>query len=386
MRTPPVCPRLTGALLLALAMGLPARAQTPGSGAPPTDTAARTGQAAGDVSVRYAVPEIPATTFLNASSAKITRPTTPKDLLLALMNGVDDQGRVKQGFALEASPYAVIPGFQVTLEQYQRSRGSYILANLLGSLAATTAADSTATDLAYGLRATLFDGGDPMLDGKFRQSVVDAMLGCAPVTPLPIPRYPLDTVTAFVNSVKALREQRAKTELACMDKATDSLAAAYARKNWNAARLVIAYAGGQRLHGASFGSSTLLGNEGWAAMSIPLGTLMQAIGYADLASRRSADTLPLVTSFTYGGRLNIGSDALNAFVELLGQSRRNPPPAIKAQSNAWTGGIEVRAAEGLWLSTGFGKRFQDLVKADRLVVLANVRWGISAKPWLHPGG
>ena len=302
---------------------------------------ARQGKAAAAVDVRYVVPEVPATTLLNASPANITRPTTPKDLLLALANGVNEHGRLQQGFAIEASPYTLIPHFGITLQQYRRSRVAYVLSNLLASLATVAGADSTSTDIAFGLRTTVYDAGDPMRDAGFRVAVDRAVRQCAPASPPPgIPRPNAAPAQPGATpqpgdeaALKAIQLQE-QASLACMDKATDKLAADYARQHWNAGRLVVAWAGGQRIHGTSLGSTTLIGNRLWLVGGVPLGRVAQAIASLDYAQRRSADTLPLVKAITYGARLNLGSDALNGFLEMLGQSRSSPPAGVKASSSA----------------------------------------------------
>src|SRR6185437_1627527 len=105
------------------------------------DSSAVVGQAAAAVIASYAVPDMPAAAFLGTTPATITRPATARDFLLGLASGVDEHGQARQGFALEASPSAIVPGFGVSLDAY-RAPGfnpRYLLANLLVSLGAARA-------------------------------------------------------------------------------------------------------------------------------------------------------------------------------------------------------------------------------------------------------
>jgi hypothetical protein len=99
------------------------------------DSALASGSA-GKLAAYYAIPETPATTFLGASAAQITRPVTPKDLLVSLLDGVDAAGKARQGFALEAS-LSLLPNLTVTPEEYRRGgfNVKYLLSNTLLSLA-----------------------------------------------------------------------------------------------------------------------------------------------------------------------------------------------------------------------------------------------------------
>src|SRR6185312_8493813 len=83
------------------------------------DSSAVVGQAAAAVIASYAVPDMPAAAFLGTTPATITRPATARDFLLGLASGVDEHGQARQGFALEASPSAIVPGFGVSLDAYR---------------------------------------------------------------------------------------------------------------------------------------------------------------------------------------------------------------------------------------------------------------------------
>lgn len=351
------------------------------------DSAAFVGQAAATVVSSYAVPDMPAAAFLGTTPATITRPASARDFLIGLASGVDEHGQARQGFALEASPSAIVPGLGVSLEQY-RAPGvnpRYLVSNLLVSFGAARAAgDSSPTMLAYGVRLTLFDRGDPMRDTAFLAALGDSIARCRPRAPIPgIPRA--DRPTSLDPLLRDLLAERHDRAVRCMDTHTRKLARRYARAHWNASTLFIAYAGGERLRGGSFSRRRHAGDRVWATGAVRVGGIAQALLYADWTHDRGTSAPGAFDAATYGSRVNVGSESANGFVEFLGQTRSRVPLGAPATATAWSAGLELRAAESLWLSAGLGERFRTTAAPNVVAVLAGVRWGIALRPWLSPG-
>ena len=57
----------------------------------------------------YALPEAPAFTILDVTPAEILRPTTARALATAIVNAINPEGKVQQGFALDVAPWSLIP-------------------------------------------------------------------------------------------------------------------------------------------------------------------------------------------------------------------------------------------------------------------------------------
>src|ERR1043166_3002452 len=110
------------------------------------------------------VPDSPAFSILGVTPKNVTRPATPQELGLALLNGADAQGNLQSGLALDVSPFRLLAN--PTLSQYRDS-----LSNQFASRFAISAATSKgSSDSDKSVRAGLgfnwvpFDGGDPRLD------------------------------------------------------------------------------------------------------------------------------------------------------------------------------------------------------------------------------
>jgi hypothetical protein len=352
LRTAPIH-RLT---LSALVVGLvhtvrigQVAAQTPFK--PMADTAAV------ETADKFATPESPAFTFLNSAPATVTRPNTPRDFVAALANGIDETGHVRQGISLEVTPGYLIPGLGVGLDTYQKSSFKRILSNTQLSIATVrTAGDTASTDLGLGLRLTLLDRGDPMADTSYTKAMGDAMLtNCPPPTPTAPPA------------------------LDCLGDQVDQLRSQYLKAHWNSTRFTMAFATGLRFDQSEVSRTSGLGWNGWAALTAPVGTAGQMIGYFAFTHRPELSGVPKFSSVDFGARVLLGSPSFNAFAEVVGNSKFDTPVTVDKSSAAWSGGVEFRAAENLWLSTGFGTRFGDTGQPDRVILLGNLRWGVASK-------
>lgn len=126
------------------------------------------------------VPESPAFVALGITPDKVTRPTSPRQLGAALLNGVDDQGNLQTGIAIDFVPYLALgPGDRLTLAEYRQNDFlDAISVRRLASRFAISAATSKGTDsddksvrLAVGFRLTPWDEGDARLNTSIDRCV-----------------------------------------------------------------------------------------------------------------------------------------------------------------------------------------------------------------------
>jgi hypothetical protein len=102
------------------------------------------------------------------------------------------------------------------------------------------------------------------------------------------------------------------------------------------------------------------------------------IGYFGVTHRPRVSGVASFSAVDFGSRVLLGSPGFNAFVEVVGNSRFDTSDSTNRSTAAWSGGIEFRAAEGLWLSTGFGTRFGDTGTPNTVIVIASIKWGVSS--------
>ncbi len=299
----------------------------------------------------YALPESPAFSFLGVTPAEVARPASAHAFGTAVLNAIDPSGQVVQGLALDVAPWTYLPGVAITLEDYQRRGLLYALANTQLSLAtARTAGDSMDTKLALGLRLTLFNTADPMADSAFTNELRRRMAKCDP--------------DGFPDEADLAQQK------VCVGEVNRAFREEWQRERWNGASLGVAAAGGWRLDASRLDSAAANGAAVWVTGGIPLGSSIQMLGQLRYDARAGDGEEGL----SFGGRGFYGTPSRHGFVEIVGGTRTS------GSKPSWTAGFEFRAAEGLWLSTGFGARGDPVSGDQRSVVIADLRWNIDNRP------
>ena len=312
----------------------------------------------------YAIPEAPAFTFLGVTPARIDRPTTPRDFFTDVLSAVDSTGAVQQGFALDVAPWSLIPGLAIPLSEYQGNPFKYALANTTVSLGTVRSAGSTAaTDVGLGLRITLLNRGDPMTDPAFTSGLATALAPCLATV---MPDTPEEQIlTCAVNAVQPRR-------------------AAWLKDHWNQYAVSVAAATGLRLDESRFTDREFLGWAVWSTAALPFlnrrGQLLAQLRYERRNNLGAADED--TNLFTYGARAFYGSSTVNLFAEVVGINDSESVVHGEANSGRWSGGVEFRASDTLWLSTGFGSAFADAGMAEQTFLIAGLRWDIASRPRL----
>ncbi len=313
----------------------------------------------------YAVPESPTFHFIGVTPENVTRPASTRALAAALLSAIDTAGTVRQGFALDVAPFQLAKE-RVDLDDYQTSLTTFLKQNFTVSVGSVRAAgDSAATDAGFGARLTLWDRSDLMTHSAFTDGVAEHILErCIDLEPL------------------SLARQCAATEAADLKKEwLDSL--------WNAPSVHLAGATAWRFGDSQIDDAHWLGLESWGVAALP-GCIVSMSGsicgstqlllMVGLENRGQAPGQEDFAVFNYGGRALAGSTTFNVFLEIVGQDRIDPPAGVDESTAGWSGGIEFRAGEGLWLSTGFGSRFATETEDDQIVLIAGLRFNAAKGP------
>jgi hypothetical protein len=314
---------------------------------------------------QYAIPEAPAFIFLGATPAEVQRPSTPRSLATSLVSGISADGMVQQGFALDVAPWSLVPSLRIPLEQYQGNPGSFLLANTQLSFATVRKpGDDGSTDLSLGLRMTLWDKSDPMADRAFTDSLRRLLVTqCAAVVEGPEAQ---DSVALLECGSRVNREYREQWRNGGNS------------GRWNRSSFALASAIGTRMDQSRFDRHRWLGWSAWASGAFPLtgsGQVLAQLRYDDRSPVEGAAT---VRTIRYGARAFLGGAAVNAFLEVVGVDRIEAPASADEGNTQWSGGLEFRAGDQLWLSTGLGNVGQE--ESDRAVVIAGLRWNVLDAP------
>lgn len=343
------------ACAMALCLASPASSQA-------TD---KTRAAAAD-QIPYPIPDSPASDYLGISPTKVDRPSSPKSLVTSLVNGIDENGKVRQGLAFEFAP-GTYWGTQ-TLAAYQQTWG-FIKANTRVSLATVrSAGDSASTDGSIGIRIPIFDGGDPLSKRAFTDSIGDAMAKCAPSG----------------NEPPAADEYSQEKVQKCLADATSPLVKAFAKRNWNKSSLAFSLAVGTQFESSDLRRGRGTGAKFSVGWSWGAGSSFQGILAANLLRNEAQRSDSSYTAGNVGLRLLLGSQRVNGFVEGLGESRWNAGSTVNTHQATWSAGVEFLANDDTWISTGFGEGYKAKKAPDKILLFLGLRWGISSKARMAP--
>ena len=312
------------------------------------------------------MPDAPAFTYLSASPTTISRPTSARDFAVSLADGIDSLGRVQRGLAFDFTPWVLSPG-RMTHQLYRTRRGYYVLGNLQASLGTVqSVADSTATDIAFGLRTNLWDGTDPLADDSLGRQMDRVVRECVEWSREAQTRAPVE-----------------ETIEQCADSAITRLTDEWLDAgHWNDFGLSIAAAFGARLRESEISSFVGRGGAVWATVAIPIGErLGQIVGQLRGDWLRAADAGEATRAFTGGAKLVFGNERVGGFGEIIGSLANR---GVDKNTGRWSVGVEYRATETLWLSTGFGSTLGNSVTGNRAMVIANLRWNVSGERSFAP--
>jgi len=362
-----------------------------------------------------APPESPAFTVLGMSPQNVTRPSSPKALAAALLNGMDQSGNFQTGFAIDTTPYLMIRGVKVSLASYSEHYLTRLLARASLSLGTTRGATSTdkSTRLASGLRATLFDLGDPLGDAQLEscieaaatayetgfvpQSRIDSMEKELAARESETARKDGESDAQFVERQlktmmdrRDLEKRKAKNaQLATKLGADRTKCMADSRKrNFNRSSMVIA--GAPAWISATGQNADMKWNGGGAWTSIAYGfdnvpALRNTTQILFEGLYRSRETVAdpansgqflVQNRAVIGGGVRVGKPNFQVFWEGT-YIHRHAAGAVPDGTFETAMSAEARITDGLWLNLGIGTESGRSNGANKLFILTNFKWGLS---------
>lgn len=310
----------------------------------------------------FTMPNAPAMTYLGASTAKVSRPASGRDLAVALADGVDSLGRAQRGVAIDFALWSLLP-FRVGPEYRKGSGPAFIYGNTQLSFATVrTTGDTSSTDLAIGIKTNFVNHADPLTDSELRRKIAAAIDGC-------------------MRTDATGRPQGSATE-DCADKAASALVSTWldSAGNWNRLSWSAAAAFGLRFRESFIGRSYGRGGAAWTTVGIPLwtpkGQLLIQARYDLISGGASA---PDTSALSGGLRASFGGSRFNSYAELVCASRNHGSNRIQTTKGL---GIELKAGDQTWISTGVGTSYDAKTQGDRVVILAGLHWNLSSGPQL----
>jgi hypothetical protein len=329
--------------------------------------------------IDLAVPESPAFTALDLAPETVTRPASPRQFAIDVLSGLDPNGNFQVGLALDAVPWLLLRGNELTIKDYENSLLQRLASRFQVSAATTkgTDSDDESLRLALGFHLTPVDYGDPRLDQELRR--------CLKQSVIPQPEdFP--TLDAFKAAVKQAEIAAEASVEKCHEEAK--------QRNWNrtawdlgAAPSAIQEEGTNdetTWNGATFWSSFSYGFTGisWLEKTSQLILGLRYQLDKEQPDPDQNDTFFREDMLLTGARLRIGRPNLSvsfdgSYVYEDRADRSNQSGFRGAASTIF----RIPGSYQLWVNVGLGGTV-GLGSDDRLFILGSLRWGgqtISAK-------
>lgn len=333
--------------------------------------------------IDLSVPESPGFTILGLTPQTVVRPASPREFATSLLNGVDENGNFQTGVALDATPYLLFFGNEVTIQDYRNSYLTQLLSRTQFSFATVKGASDgdKSTKLGLGLNFTLWDNGDPRQDMDLEQCF-NTRLGAVISTFKPIP--PLSSV--------AEQDLERKRRTTLLQGAAEECRVESRKKNWGKSSWTVGAAGSWisptgetrnfKWNGGAFWTSVAYGFEGIKGLDQKAQLIIHL-------RHRTKEQVPDPNAqgkffekdaTLFGARLRFGKPTFAGNLEAVySRDKRAGQPGDNNFRLAV--GAERKIADNLYFSLSFGgesKRRDGT--GNKTFVLTSFRWGYSKEP------
>jgi hypothetical protein len=322
--------------------------------------------------IDLAVPDSPAFTVLGVTPDDVTRPASPKDLVTSVLNGVDKNGHLQTGMALDIAPRMLFGGDTLTWTDYKNNTVDRLTARTQVSFATTKGAtsDDPAVRLALGVHLTPWDTGDPRLDKGLQDCFASAgAVMTDPISPT--------LSEADIKKELTRRETAAKV-------VADKCRATSKKKNWAASAWSLAIAPTWASPTGAGSDLTYSGIGVWTSLAIGVGQVptSQFILHARYRTRelvadpaRQGQFVEQDTGFA-GGRYRFGNPDFAGAVE-AGWNRKTPLGGATTNTAHLSVGLEHRVGDNSWLDVTVGGDIGSDQLQHPLSILSSFKYGFS---------
>ena len=323
---------------------------------------------------------VPAFDALGLTPENVTTPSTPRELVADLLNGVDRHGVLQHGIALETAPFRLL-WVGTSLGDYTRSPLLRCIYHFSVSVATSKAAEkSEAVQLAVGFKDVLWETADhdpyrnPDLDTAFKKAA-EAALG--------------SDESDFADTMSPTPASSKEAWKSAVDE--------FNKNKWRGAIWTAAIAPTWNSESGKLADLSGIGFTTWTtfAYGLPKNRSFQ-IGKNDplnvqfIAELRYRDgehvsdpndktRVATQNSFLAAGRVRLGSDTFNGFAE-GGYVR--VWHGLNGDNDGWRGavGLEKKIAQNVWVVLSAGQQFGGgSVAGNELFVLSSLRFGTADK-------
>ena len=317
-------------------------------------------------STDLAMPDTPGLSIVGLNSENVLRPTTPRALGMAVLQGRDDNGTAKQGFALDFAPVRVFyPA--MTKDEYKNhpvvARPLWNTQASLGVGQPVSDADKS-TRIGLGLSTLLYrpESSDPYLSDAYATCLDDALIKRLPAE-MPVLKPKPAPGSAEEKTEKDARAKQTEQE----DAAVKACRKELADRTWNATGLMAGLAT-SKISGRDSAVLPDATPQGyWVSYSYGfegIKSLQQSLQFTAswrrLRQEIVADPLDKTKfvaqdSRLFGMKLYGKTDPANLFIE-ASRKRSTIAGRDTERANLLAFGAEKKVGDNLWLTLAMGKK------------------------------
>lgn len=326
------------------------------------------GENAFDLRTDFAIPDAPAFKILNLDGSEIHRPTSARDLAVAVSDflKINNNITLPQQLALEFSPGLLMGGKSLTIKKYRDNRFWY--RTRISIATAQEEGSTTATKLAIGVRSTLVDKSDMRMDTIFFQKATELAFE--------INNYVMSLITGPMDN-NAISQMTQRPDVkAKVKEFEDEFRRNYMEKwteeHWNARIDEYAFAVLFQSPDSTAEKLELEQLSAWFTSARSIGTSAQLLlGARASMTRKEFGSDEYDSKFTLSSRMYSGTNKAKVFVE--GQFA-----AFQNQKSQWlfNSGGEMLLKDGFWIEFSAGGAYNTSVKHTRLVTEFELKYGL----------
>jgi hypothetical protein len=339
----------------------------------------------GGFTVDLPVPESPAFSVLNLTPQSTTRPTSPQQLATSLINGVDHDGHLQSGVALDAQPYMIMYGHSVSWTKYKESYATRFASRAQVSVGTAKGAtsDDKSAKLALGFRITVFDLGDPFRDDATATCLSDAQLAVLnAMQTLPPTATPAEIDAHQQDEMRRLAPEETKCRAAQAERLR--------RTVWNNSSLIVAGAPSWNSPTGNIDSLQSSGAGYWASFGYGFENIPGLEDSSQIIAqyrRRQQELVPAATegrlpflqdSDQVGLRMRVGTaDSTGSFEYLF--IRRVVGRTPNDTSSRYSLALERHISGNTWLTVSFGSDSGRSDHKNGAFVLSALNWSLNQR-------
>jgi len=319
----------------------------------------------------FAIPQTPASEMIDLEPSNILRPSTVREFTTVFSDWVDSNSSLKlpDVFGVEISPFLMFSGKHLSLTKYQKN--PFLYRTRVSVAFKHSGNNSSTTEYAFGIRATIFDDSDLRTSKEYINNVTRVSKVYNAIIVSAIDRLPVAFDTTSGSGVIDIATLPfTDDEKRSLRKIIDSVNT-IKQSSWNKNIWEIA------LGGSAFSPDTLDKTIQWQRFSLwttyglRIGKQGQLLIGGLGTTERDSTTGDFSAEGSLSTRLYLGANDYKFFGETQFSFIENFKPAYLLNS-----GVEIKLRENIWITLTGGLEYSSEISKSQFLSNLDMSFGI----------